>query len=132
VVYKGEYSESEAGTPQGGIISPLLANFTLNGLEKTVKESIAPLTKSKSQRTSVKAKGGGYKSINYLVDMVRYADDFVILARSRRVIENYVKPAVEQFLLARGLTLSEEKTKIFLMKNNELHFLGYIFKHRDD
>lgn len=131
-MYQGEFSESEAGTPQGGIISPLLANFTLNGLEKAVKDSIKPLTKSKSQRTSVKAKGGGYKSLNYLVDMVRYADDFVILARSQRVIEIYIKPTVEKFLETRGLKLSEEKTKIFLMKNNKLEFLGYVFQHRED
>jgi len=131
-VYHGKYSESDAGTPQGGIISPLLANFTLNGLEEVAKRSITPLTRSKSQRTSVKAKGGGYKTINYLIDMIRYADDFVILARSRRVIEEYIKPAVVQFLKERGLKLSEEKTKIFPMKNNELHFLGYVFKHRDN
>lgn len=110
----------------------MLANFTLNGLEKAVKDSIKPLTKSKSQRTSVKAKGGGYKSLNYLVDMVRYADDFVILARSQRVIEIYIKPTVEKFLETRGLKLSEEKTKIFLMKNNKLEFLGYVFQHRED
>jgi len=64
--------------------------------------------------------------------MVRYADDFVILARSRRIIELYIKPAVLEFLRPRGLELSEEKTKIFPMKNNELHFLGYVFKHREN
>jgi len=132
VVYRGEFSESGTGTPQGGIISPMLANFTLNGLEKAVKDSISPLTKSKSQRTSVKAKGGGHKMINYLIDMARYADDFVILCRSRRVIENYIKPAVIEFLKIRGLTLSEEKTKIFPMQRRELHFLGYVFKYRND
>ena len=45
----GRYTDPITGTPRGGIISPTLANFTLNGLEKTVKESIHPLTRSKEQ-----------------------------------------------------------------------------------
>ena len=54
--------------------------------------------------------------------MVRYADDFIILARSKHVIMNYIKPAVENFLNVRGLTLSLEKTKILPMKNNKIKF----------
>jgi len=131
-IYNGEFSDTLSGTPQGGIISPMLANFTLNGLELTVLDSIKPLTKSKNQRTSVKAKEGKYKTINMLVSIVRYADDFIILARSKHIITEYIKPAVIQFLEERGLTLSPEKTKIFPMENNIVNFLGYVIQHRDD
>lgn len=129
-IYKGEFSDTLS--PQGGIISPMLANFTLNGLESTVLDSIKPLTISKNQRTSVKAKGGKYKTINMLVSIVRYADDFIILARSKHIITEYIKPAVIKFLKERGLNLSPEKTKIFPMENNKINFLGYIIQHRDD
>lgn len=49
-VYHNKFIETESGTPQGGIISPTLANFTLNGLEKAVYDSILSLTKSKEIR----------------------------------------------------------------------------------
>jgi RNA-directed DNA polymerase len=82
------------GTPQGGIISPTLMNLTLDGLEKAV---IKKFPKWKT----------GHK-----VNFVRYADDFVITAASREIIENEIKPIVISFLVKRGLSLSEEKTKI--------------------
>jgi len=81
------------GTPQGGIISPTLMNLTLDGLEKAV---IKKFPKWKGQK----------------VNFVRYADDFVITAISREIIENEIKPLVIGFLVKRGLSLSEEKTKI--------------------
>jgi RNA-directed DNA polymerase len=74
---------SPAGTPQGGIISPLLANLTLDGLEKVVAEA---------------APKGIVK-----VNMVRYADDFIITGVSRELLEERVKPAVQKFLAERGL-----------------------------
>lgn len=128
VVYKGVLSPTNSGTPQGGIISPLLANFTLNGLEGCVENSIKSLTKSKV--TSVPKKGGGWKMINMYVKTVRYADDFIILARSRRIIDVYIRPAVTSFLEERGLTLSPDKTKTFCMENNKIDFLGYVIQHR--
>ncbi|VBI28628.1 group II intron reverse transcriptase/maturase [Burkholderia pseudomallei] len=84
---------TEAGTPQGGIISPVLANMTLDGLERLLHERF-PV-----QRL-------------HKVNFVRYADDFVITGDSREFLENEVKPLVEAFLKARGLTLSPEKTRI--------------------
>ncbi len=84
---------TKAGTPQGGIISPTLMNLTLDGLEKEI-------TKKFPNRKGQK------------VNFVRYADDFVITAASREIIENEIKPLVIGFLVKRGLSLSEEKTKI--------------------
>lgn len=101
---------TEAGTPQGGIISPVLANMALDGLERllnrTYKRSYA---------------NNGY--YNPKVNLIRYADDFVITGLSKELLENEVKPLVEQFLATRGLVLSKEKTKITHIEEG-FDFLG--------
>nr|ATI20212.1 group II intron reverse transcriptase/maturase [Juglanconis oblonga]ATI20374.1 group II intron reverse transcriptase/maturase [Juglanconis oblonga] len=135
-IYKGEWSDAtESGTPQGGIISPTLANLTLNGLEESVEKSIERiynvkkrgiyLGKLNHQRGKVTY---GWLSTNLFV--VRFADDVVILARSRRMIEEAIKPAVDEFLKERGLWLSEEKTKIIsIREGDKLDFLGYTLRY---
>ena len=90
---------TEAGTPQGGIISPTLANLALDGLERLLSE--------KFYRTT-----HGGVMINPKVHLVRYADDFIITAYSKELLEFGVKPLVVEFLEERGLTLSEDKTRI--------------------
>ena len=132
VVYRGKFSETISGTPQGGVISPVLANLVLNGLEKVVEESIKPITTSKAKRYVVKNKEGVRKWYNLFIKCIRYADDFVVLARSKNVIIKYIKPAVVKFLSERGLELSIEKTQIFAIRKQELNYLGYTFKYRDD
>ena len=102
---------TEAGTPQGGIISPTLANLTLDGLERLLKETF--------RRRTV----GGGKSHNPKVNLVRYADDFIITGDSKELLENEVKPLVEQFLRERGLQLSPEKTSITHIEQG-FDFLG--------
>ncbi|WP_353277437.1 group II intron reverse transcriptase/maturase [Wolbachia endosymbiont (group A) of Agelastica alni] len=89
-----------AGTPQGGIISPILANLALNGLEKLLESRFGKL----GSRRRNKIRSG--------VNVIRYADDFIISGNTREVLENEVKPLVSSFLHERGLILSEEKTKI--------------------
>lgn len=91
------------GTPQGGIISPTLANFTLNGLEEKVIKSIYAITKSREQRKTVKLRDGRLERLSMMVSVVRYADDFIVLARSRNIINKLVNPAVTEFLKERGL-----------------------------
>ncbi|WP_459720983.1 reverse transcriptase domain-containing protein, partial [Paraburkholderia sp. 2C] len=98
LIYKGQLQATEAGTPQGGIISPTLANVTLNGLER---ELVAHLG----------AKFGIAKAKKLKVNVVRYADDFVITGDSKEVLESEIRPWVEAFLAVRGLQLSEEKTR---------------------
>ena len=88
---KKKYYPTERGTPQGGLISPTLLNVTLSGLEAAVKAA----TKHKDK-----------------VHVCIYADDFIITGVTKEVLENKVKPVVEGFLSERGLTLSQEKTKI--------------------
>lgn len=109
-VYQNELFPTEAGTPQGGIISPLLANMTLDGLEAALTA-----TYPNAQRQRLK------------MHMVRYADDFIITGLSKEWLEQKVKPLVEQFLAERGLTLSAEKTKITHVAEG-FDFLGWNFR----
>jgi RNA-directed DNA polymerase len=96
-VESGKLFPTEAGTPQGGIASPTIANLALDGLEIVLAERF----------------GSTAKSINrFRVRLVRYADDFIITGNSKELLEREVKHCVEAFLAARGLELSEEKTKI--------------------
>jgi len=109
-VFNSELFPTVEGTPQGGIISPTLANITLDGLEAILKKQF------KAHRR------GGYTC--YKVNLIRYADDFIITGKSKELLENEVLPVVREFLNARGLTLSEEKTKITHISNG-FDFLGY-------
>ncbi len=88
---EARFYATEQGTPQGGIISPVLANLALDGLEE-VARGAAPC-RSK-------------------VNTIRFADDFVITGNSRELLEENILPAVTAFLAKRGLRLSPEKTKI--------------------
>jgi RNA-directed DNA polymerase len=101
---------TEAGTPQGGIISPTLANLTLDGLERLLKETF-------------RKKVVGGKVHNPKVNLVRYADDFIVTGSSKELLENEVKPLVEQFLRDRGLQLAPEKTCITHIEQG-FDFLG--------
>ena len=119
--------DRELGTPQGGIISPTLANFTLNGLEKVIDNSTSSITKSKLK---TKALRSGL-NLHLAVTSVRYADDFVVTARSKYLLKTFIVPAIEKFLKERGLELSKEKTKILTVKEG-LDFLGYTLKYRKE
>ena len=101
---------TEAGTPQGGIISPTLANLTLDGLERLLKQHF-PVKWVKGQTISPK------------VNLIRYADDFIITGTSKELLENEVQPLVEQFMRDRGLQLSPEKTCVTPIENG-FDFLG--------
>lgn len=97
-VEKGRFFPTKSGTPQGGIISPTLANLALDGLESALESIFGPKRSSKAFRNKV--------------NLVRYADDFIVTGDSHGLLENEVKPLVEEFLRDRGLVLSTEKTKI--------------------
>jgi len=128
---------SEGGTPQGGIISLTLVNMTLNGLEKAVLESIKGEYKVRERGIyigKIKDPKGKVQSgfISTHLSIVRFADDFIILARSRRMIEQSIRPCVEKFLEERGLKLSVEKTKILSIgSGDKLNFLGYTFQYQE-
>ncbi len=98
---------TEEGTPQGGICSPVIANLALDGLERKLLERY-PKPKT------------GY---NAKVNFVRFADDFIVTGISKELLEQEVKPLVEQFMRERGLTLSAEKTVITHIEDG-FDFLG--------
>lgn len=100
---KNVFHQTIRGCPQGGIASPTLANIALDGLEKAI--------------LAVAKKGE-------LIHFVRYADDWVITASSKEILEDKMLPLVVSFLKERGLELSLEKTKITHIDEG-FNFLGH-------
>lgn len=105
----GRLYPTQAGTPQGGIASPLLANMTLDQLEPAIRAATRPR----------------HDKVNF----IRYADDFIVTAARREVLEETVKPVIEAFLQERGLNLSETKTKITHIQEG-FDFLGQNLRKR--
>lgn len=101
-VYKEQLFPTEKGSPQGGVISPVLANMVLNGMERLVK-SMFPKA-----------------------NLVRFADDFVVVVDSPETAEK-VKDLLVPFLAERGLELSEEKTLVTHIDEG-FDFLGWNFQ----
>lgn len=116
-IYEGKLFPTETGSPQGGAISSLYANMTLDGLEKVIQE--------KYHRNSIGNITNHYRA-KTKVNLVRYADDFIITANSKETAEE-LKSIVSEFLESRGLTLSEEKTTITHIDKG-FDFLGWTFK----
>jgi retron-type reverse transcriptase len=186
--FTGEvYEPTDTGTPQGGVISPLLANIALHGLEdlfhewsfvgggqflcetvETFPEPPAGYRKCKPANAKASLRGpvrprttdrrqppkvygpypdGSWRTLRLVVNdrrtrttpasrkdpglrdlrLIRYADDFVVLARSRRQLERVVLPRLREFLAARGLRLSEEKTRV-VRDTQGFDFVGRHFK----
>ena len=97
-IEKQMFCPTKWGTPQGGIVSPTLANMTLDGLEDILTDRFGP-------KDSKKRKASG-------VHMIRYADDFVITGKAKETLELEVLPMLEGFLKERGLFISTKKTAI--------------------
>ena len=109
VIEKNVFHLTEEGTPQGGIISPTLANITLDGMEDLV-----------AKHSNRKENG---KTFSNKVNLIRYADDFIVTGESKEVLEE-IKAELIVFLRERGLELSEEKTLITHIKDG-FDFLGF-------
>lgn len=103
-IFNGILYRNESGTPQGGIISPILANMALDGMEQVINERFQ-----------------GKK-----VHLIRFADDFLITAESEETATR-CKQVITEFLKERGLELSEEKTSIVHI-NDGFDFLGWNFR----
>jgi RNA-directed DNA polymerase len=102
-IYQGDFTPTGTGTPQGGVISPLLANIGLHGLENYIKAT------------------------NKRLGVVRYADDFIVTARDRGSLEE-AQTQIQQWLSERGLDLSTEKTVITSIEDG-FNFLGFNHRH---
>lgn len=94
----------EQGTPQGGVVSPLLANIALNGIESIHR----------------------YKDGKLIEPSIRYADDMVIILRPQDDAEKILEK-ISQFLAERGMKVSEKKTKVTATTDG-FDFLGWHFK----
>ncbi len=114
VIDREQLIATTAGTPQGGIISPAAANWTLNGLETELIEHLD-------------AKWGVTNAKKLKVGVIRYADDFVVTGASKELLETEVRPWIEAFLAERGLRLSTAKTKIVHIDQG-FDFLGWNFR----
>ena len=110
-----------SGTPQGGVVSPILANMVLNGLEEVLGKRFYSTKKGIID----KANNNRHK-----VNLIRYADDLVITADSEEIAEEIKKILIE-FLHERGLQLSEEKTHITHISKG-FTFLGWEFRKFKD
>lgn len=98
---------TDYGVPQGGVISPIIANMALDGLENCIQKAVSDCI------------------------LVRYADNFIIIGRSEQLLREHVWPAVVSFLKNRGLELKMEKTRIISI-NQGFEFLGFHFKEFED
>lgn len=107
----------EQGTPQGGVVSPLLANIALNGIEELHQYH----SKRKTQRITAKTPR---ESITYAC--VRYADDMVFFLRPEDDADKLLNK-INQFLAKRGLKISEKKTKL-TASTDGFDFLGWHFQ----
>jgi RNA-directed DNA polymerase len=117
---KSESLDTDAGVPQGGPISPTIANMTLDGLEYAVKS----VTQHLAGRTTVKGKRRGFSP---KVHVVRYRDDFIVTARTRGILLGPVKDAIIEFLGNRGLQLNQDKTT-WTRTTKGFDFLGFHFR----
>jgi RNA-directed DNA polymerase len=107
---------TEEGAPQGGIASPVLSNMTLDGLEAVIRKAVGGV-RVRGERTKV--------------NLIRFADDFVITAASKDLLVERVLPAVKAFLKERGLNLSESKTRIVHIEEG-FDFLSQRIQQFDD
>lgn len=102
------------GTPQGGILSPVLSNLALDGLQRELDGLFRTVREARAAK----------------VNFIRYADDFIITASSHEFLANVVRPLVRDFLAQRGLELSETKTLITNVVDG-FDFLGWNVRMRN-
>ncbi|MEV7865961.1 group II intron reverse transcriptase/maturase [Streptomyces sp. NPDC088124] len=121
----GEHQETFTGTPQGGIISPLLANIALSALDEHLHRPWEPdgelSTSSRRERRVAK----GLPSWR----LVRYADDFVVLVKGTRQDTEALREEIAQVLAPIGLRLSEAKTQLVHLSEG-FDFLGFHIQWR--
>jgi RNA-directed DNA polymerase len=116
-VYNRHLNPTKAGTPQGGIISPILANMTLDGIESAIASKYYTNKNGKTDKS---------RHNPHKVNFVRYADDFIVTADSEETAKE-IAELIKSFLEERGLELSEEKTLITHIDKG-FDFLGWNFR----
>lgn len=122
-VEKGVFKNTDMGTlgsfgpksggPQGGIISPMLCNIALNGLENIAIKSAPAAKRGKRNK----------------IHLTRYADDFICTSANKTILEQAVFPAISDFLEKRGLEFKMSKTSIVNIRQG-FDFLGFRFERK--
>lgn len=116
-VFENELFPTDDGTPQGGVISPILANMALDGMQEMLVNHFD---------LSAKGEISAFVHNKSKVNLVRYADDFIVTAATKEIAEE-AKGLIREFLKTRGLELSEEKTTITHI-NDGFDMLGWTFR----
>jgi RNA-directed DNA polymerase len=125
------YVPAYGGTPQGGVISPLLANIALHGMETALKVHLFDELKSYFKQ---KNRNGGSEAIRASLSVIRYADDFVVIHESPDIVAK-ARQCVAAWLASVGLELKPEKTRIVhtMIPLDEnlpgFDFLGFNVRH---
>jgi RNA-directed DNA polymerase len=118
VVESGQFTPTEEGTPQGGVISPVLLNVALHGMEHAAGVRYRPSARS------------GAETVKGCPVLVRYADDYVAMCHTREQAEQ-VKAGLTAWLEPRGLRFNEDKTRIVHVEDG-FSFLGFDIRRRVD
>lgn len=116
-VFQNELFPTDEGTPQGGVISPILANMALDGMQKVLSDRFHT---NRLGKIDLRFKNA------HKVNLVRYADDFIVTAATKEIAEE-AKEIIRGFLCTRGLELSEEKTLITHVDDG-FDVLGWTFR----
>ena len=116
-IFERELFPTDEGTPQGGVISPILANMALDGMQKVLSDRFHT---NRLGKVDLRFKNA------HKVNLVRYADDFIITAATKEIAVE-AKEIVRDFLQTRGLELSEEKTVITHIDDG-FDMLGWTFR----
>ncbi len=114
MIDQGAFTATSEGTPQGGVISPLLANIALHGLENHINKFAETL--------DLRYPSGGVKSKKHKVEslsLIRYADDFVVLHEHKAVVQR-CREIISEWLAGIGLELKPEKTRLTHTFKSEL------------
>ena len=116
VIDKGDFTATSEGTPQGGVISPLLANIALHGLEEHIAQAFPETNNGyiKGARSIY-----GRKEVTAPV-VIRYADDFVVLCDEKAVVQR-CREIISEWLKGIGLELKPEKTRLTHTLHSELN-----------
>ncbi len=121
----GQMRNTDTGTPQGGIISPLLANIALSILDEAIMAPWQPGGDQSSQAARAKRRRRGLANWR----IIRYADDFVIMTNGNRDDAERLRQQVSEVLATIGLRLSEAKTQVAHLSEG-IDFLGFTLKWR--
>ena len=122
VMDRGQLFPTSEGTPQGGVISPLLSNIALHGMENRIKQSFP--------KRKIGTNSNGHQINSTVPNFIRYADDFVILHEDITVVQR-CKELISEWLKGMGLELKPSKTRIahtlerFEQEEPGFNFLGF-------